>query len=110
MSTESFVAPYGDGKESDFSIRFNWDGKIRKSYNGASLDLRFPGLAGGYWHTPVVGSEFGGGHYRPTRMPITFPIFLFMNSKQIQGGRKIYFLTEVNLLCGRGVGWILTDG
>ena len=60
MSTESFVAPYGDGKESDFSIRFNWDGKIRKSYNGASLDLRFPGLAGGYWHTPVVGSEFGG--------------------------------------------------
>ena len=60
MSTESFVAPYGDGKESDFSIRFNWDGKIRKSYNGSSLDLRFPGLAGGYWHTPVVGSEFGG--------------------------------------------------
>lgn len=60
MSTESFVAPYGDGKETDFSIRFNWDGKIRKSYNGSSLDLRFPGLAGGYWHTPAIGSEFGG--------------------------------------------------
>lgn len=55
----AFVRPFGDGDVSDIEFRFDWDGKIRRQYTGATLLVRFPGdFAGGYWSERMACSEY----------------------------------------------------
>ncbi len=60
MAKEAFVKPYGNGLVSDFEIKFDWDGEVRRKYNGSSFGIRFPPPSGGYWFKKIGESEFKG--------------------------------------------------
>lgn len=60
MEMKAFVMPYGEGLVSDFEIKFDWNGEVRRRYMGSSLGIRFPPPSGGYWFKKMNESEFKG--------------------------------------------------
>ncbi len=56
-----FVSPYGSGTDADFEIKFNWDGKTFREYNGMATDIRFvEPHAGVYWSAKIENSDMKG--------------------------------------------------
>ena len=56
-----FVAPFGNGKESDMEVFFDWNGVWDSRYDGMTLKLRFPAkFSGGYYADRTSGSEYIG--------------------------------------------------
>ena len=59
LKKDSLVKPFGDGEQSDFEFKFDWNGRIRGSYNGSAFSVRFnEKCAGGDWSPLVSNSVF----------------------------------------------------
>ena len=50
MEMKDFVRPYGKGKEADFEVLMQWDGKPPADSLFDSLTVRFPGKGSGVYH------------------------------------------------------------
>lgn len=97
MAKESFVKPYGNGTVSDFEVRFDWDGEVRRKYNGSSLFIRFLPPSGGYWFKKVGESAFKGPFAADTNA-VYLSSFSFREAKVGGIWREQLFPTENELV------------
>ena len=59
MEQGDFVSPHGKGKQEDFEIKVEWDGRTPPRSDYCMLALRFSGeMAGGYYANKVAESEY----------------------------------------------------
>lgn len=61
IEKNDFVAPYGKGKETDFQVAIDWNGKWLPEYRGMGLRIRFVEPYSGYYISAInTESEFKG--------------------------------------------------
>ena len=61
IKANDFVAPYGNGKVSDFEVYIDWDRAWLPTYRGMAVKIRFTEPFGGYYAYDVsADSEFNG--------------------------------------------------
>lgn len=49
IERNDFVAPHGKGRECDFEIYIDWNGRWLPEYSGMKIKIRFPGPYSGYY-------------------------------------------------------------
>ena len=61
IKENDFVAPYGNGKVSDFEVYIDWNGDWLPMYRGMAVKIRFTEPFGGYYTYDInTDSEFKG--------------------------------------------------
>lgn len=61
IEKHDFVAPFGSGREADFQVSIDWDGKWLPDYRGMGVRIRFVDPYSGYYSCTINSeSEFKG--------------------------------------------------
>ena len=59
MTVNDWISPYGSGAHADIEICYQWDGSEGDSYNGSTLEIRFPDEKAGYYTFQYPYDKYG---------------------------------------------------